>query len=161
MIFEKQSENNRTQKHSRAVASIDLGQNLRVEYQDGRFQLFRLNAKGQFQIWMNQDQFGNALTYEYDGNDRLIRLKTPFDQSIVLTYDDNGQISDVASSLGERVDFSYETTPYAPQAPELQYHLTKLQFSAGNQQKTIAYSYTKGKQYANDNGNMLTMTDAK
>jgi YD repeat-containing protein len=80
-----------------------------------------------YKIWIDQDADGNATTYHYDEYARLRMIVTAFDQSIVLMYNDQGQISKVFDSLGRSVQLSY--TPVTTANGPTQYQLTSIDWN--------------------------------
>lgn len=112
-----------------------------------------------YKIRIDQDSDGSATTYHYDEYARLRMIVTPFDQSIVLMYHDQGQISRVFDSLGRSVNLSY--TPVSTKDGSTQYQLTNINRRYGEESRTVSYGYTSGQSQFSLDGNMVSLTDTQ
>lgn len=139
---------------------------------DGSFTIrkpdgFKKHFNGDGLMTAHQDRFGNTMTFEYDADERLVKVIDTLGRDIVITYrSDSGHIDTVTDFIGRSVRYYYDQNfdLIAARTPVVTGTPNKNDFVNG---KFTQYTYSSGfdesvnPELKRANHNLLTVKDAQ
>lgn len=168
----------------RLKAKLKEGNVTTLEFANGRSMTFSKSG----QLLSKTDKNGNAITYGYDANQRLVSISNDFFQSLTLDYNATGRVKAVTDQAGRTWFYSYsndgelisvtdplgheQTYQYTHFKPTYDAHvysqLNKITDSTGVEVTSVVYNGAKVQSYTEGSnqftysysGEWITKTDS-